>query len=137
MEIHVTTSNPIITARALHTALEAGASGEALRALFTSQAATLEHPNAIKPQGGTARLEQMLSASVAGAKLLAKQHYELLDAIVHGNLAILRVLWTGTIATDVGPFHAGQELRAHIAQFITTEGDRIAHIETFDCYEPF
>lgn len=130
-------STPITTARALHAALEAGANGEVLRALFTPYATTIEHPNAIKPQGGTATLDQMVSASIAGAQLLAQQHYELIDAIAHGNVAILRVLWTGTIAADVGPFRSGQELRAHIAQFITTEGDRISRIETFDCYEPF
>lgn len=130
-------STPIATARALHSALEAGASGEALRALFTANAIALEHPNAIRPKGGTATLDEMLSASAAGAKLLGKQSYELVDAVAQGDLAILRVLWTGTIASDAGPFRAGQELRAHIAQFITTEGERISRIETFDCYEPF
>ena len=129
-------SSPIIIARALHAALEAGSSGETLRALFTPHATTLEHPNAIKPKGGTATLDQILSASIAGAKMLVQQRYDLVDAIAHDNLAILRLLWTGTIAADVGPFRAGQALRAHIAQFITTEGDRISRIETFDCYEP-
>jgi len=133
----MTSSNPITIARALHAALETGASGEVLRALFTPHATTLEHPNAIKPQGGSATLDQMLSASIAGAKLLARQHYELVDALAHENLAILRVIWTATIAADAGPFAAGQELRAHIAQFITTEGERISRIETFDCYDPF
>ena len=130
-------STPIATARRLHSALEAGSSGEALRTLFTPNATTVEHPNAIKPHGATATLDQMLSASAAGARLLGKQHYELVDAVAYGDLAILRVLWTGEIAADAGPFRAGQELRAHIAQFITTEGERISRIETFDCYEPF
>lgn len=128
---------PITTARALHAALEAGASGEVLRALFTPHATTLEHPNAIKPQGSETTLDQMISASIAGAKLLSQQRYELVDAIAHGDLAIMRLVWTGTIAADAGPFRAGQQLRAHIAQFITTEGNRISRIETFDCYEPF
>ncbi|QDZ10495.1 hypothetical protein [Devosia ginsengisoli] len=65
------------------------------------------------------------------------QRYELVDAVELGDLAILRVLWAAEIAADAGPFRAGQELRAHIAQFITTEGELISRIETFDCYEPF
>tara|TARA_R100000365_G_C2732710_1_gene62652 strand:+ start:489 stop:929 length:441 start_codon:yes stop_codon:yes gene_type:complete len=130
-------STPIATARRLHSALEAGSNGEALRAHFTPNASTIEHPNAIKPHGATATLDQMLAASSAGARLLGKQHYEVIDAVEYGELAVLRILWTGAIAEDAGPFRAGQELRAHIAQFITTEGDRISRIETFDCYEPF
>lgn len=130
-------STPVATARRLHSALEAGSSGESLRALFTPNATTIEHPNALKPHGATATLDQMLSASAAGARLLRKQHYELVEAVAHGDLAILSVLWTGEIAADAGPLRAGQELRAHIAQFITTDGERISRIETFDCYEPF
>lgn len=130
-------SAPIATARRLHSMLEAGLSGEALRTLFTPDAITIEHPNVIKPHGATVTLDQMLSASTAGARLLKTQCYELVEALELGNLAILRVLWTAKIATDAGPFRAGQELRAHIAQFITTEGELISRIETFDCYEPF
>jgi ketosteroid isomerase-like protein len=52
-------------------------------------------------------------------------------------LAILRIHWTATIARDAGPFKAGQQLSAYIAQFISTRDGRIASIETYDCYEPF
>ena len=55
----------------------------------------------------------------------------------HGSLAVFRLTWTGEIARDIGPFRKAQKLTAHIAQFINTRGDRIARIETFDCYEPF
>jgi hypothetical protein len=79
----------------------------------------------------------MLSNSTAGAGLLAQQRYELIDAVAHDSLAILRLFWTGTIARDVGPFRAGQQLRAHIAQFVSTHEGRVSKIETYDCYEPF
>jgi hypothetical protein len=82
-------------------------------------------------------LEQIMSNSTAGVGLLAQQRYELIDAVAHDDLAILRLLWTGTIARDVGPFRAGQQLRAHIAQFVSTRDGRISKIETYDCYEPF
>lgn len=129
--------SPLEIARALHAALEAGKHGEELRALFTPDASTLEHPNLIKPSGASVPLDRMLAASSAGAGLLAKQTYAVRSAIAHGNLAILRLVWTGVIARDAGPFRAGQVLTAHIAQFIETRDGCVACIETFDCYEAF
>lgn len=129
--------SPIAIARALHMALEAGEHGEALRSLFTDDAVTLERPNLVKPAGATSQLDQMLRASTAGAGLLSKQRYSVHSALEQGSIAVLRLTWTGEIARDVGPFHAGQRLTAHIAQFVETRDGRIAHIETYDCYEPF
>lgn len=130
-------ASPLELARALHRALEAGKSGAELRALFTDDARTVEHPNLIKPKGAATPLDRMLIASEAGAKLLAKQTYEVRHATEHGSLAICRLTWTGVIAESIGSFQKGQRLTAHIAQFIETRDGRIASIETFDCYEPF
>jgi ketosteroid isomerase-like protein len=128
---------PLEIARALHRALEAGKSGAELRALFTDDAKTVERPNLIKPAGSVATLERMLAASAAGAQLLSHQSYTVHHELELGNLAILRLTWTGVIRRSVGPFREGQELKAHIAQFIETRDGRIASIETFDCYESF
>ena len=128
---------PIQIARALHRALEAGKSGAELRALFTDDAKTIEHPNLIKPAGGVATLERMLAASATGAELLAQQSFTAHHEFEQGNSAVLRLTWTGVIRRSVGPFREGQKLKAHIAQFIETRDGRIASIETFDCYEPF
>lgn len=130
-------SSPIDVVRALHAALEAGKHGDELRPLFTEDAVTLERPNLLKPFGARTELEGMMKASTAGAALLARQSYDVQSAIAHGSLVVVRLTWTGEIARDVGPFHKGQKLTAHIAQFVETRGDRIASIETFDCYEPF
>ena len=128
---------PLEIARDLHRALEAGKSGAELRALFTDDAKTVERPNLIKPAGGVATLERMLAAAASGAELLAQQSYTVHHELELGNLAILRLTWTGVIRRSVGPFREGQELKAHVAQFIETRDGRIASIETFDCYEPF
>lgn len=37
----------------------------------------------------------------------------------------------------MGAWREGQNLTAHIAQFIETRDGLVASIETFDCYEPF
>lgn len=130
-------SEPALDAtRALYAALEAGQHGEALRPLFTDDAVTIEHPNFIKPAGSRLPLDQMLAASTVGAGLLAAQRYQVHSAIAHGELAIVRLTWTGTLSRDAGSFRAGQVLTAHLAQFIDTRGGRIARIETYDCYEP-
>jgi ketosteroid isomerase-like protein len=131
------TDSPLAIARALHAALEAGKHGEQLVDLFTEDATTREHPNLIKPTGGTFGMDRMLAASTAGAGLLEKQTYDVRSAIEHGQLAILRLTWTGVIARNVGVFRQGQVLTAQIAQFIETRDGRVASIETFDCYEPF
>lgn len=130
-------ASPLTVARALHAALEAGQHGDALRPLFTDDAATTEHPNLIKPAGAVTPLDAMIANSRAGAGLLATQRFELRSAIEVGSTAIVRLRWTGEIARDVGPFRKGQVLTAHVAQFIETRDGKIASIETFDCYEPF
>lgn len=53
------------------------------------------------------------------------------------GVVVSRLRWTGTVAKDVGPLKAGQQLVAHIAQFVEVADGRIASIETYDCYEPF
>lgn len=121
----------------LYAALEAGTNGEQLRDLFTPDATTTEHPNLITPAGALRDLEQVLAGSVAGAGLLAGQRYDVHDLREAGDTAAIRLTWTATIARDAGPFAAGQQLTAHIAQFVRIEGERIAAIETYDCYEPF
>jgi hypothetical protein len=132
-----TTTSPTAIARRLYAALESGVHGDALRAFFTDDAITIERPNLLKPSGATTTLETMLASSSAGAGMLTEQHYDVVDAVDVGDTAILRLTWTGVIADAIGPFASGQVLTAHIAQFVVTRGERVASIETYDCYEPF
>jgi len=127
---------PIAIAQSLHRALEAGRSGDELRDHFAADAVTVEHPNLVRPAGARLPLDQILAGSVAGARLLASQRYDVHSAVEAGDTAILRLTWTGVIARDAGPYRAGDELVAHIAQFVETADGRITSIETFDCYEP-
>ncbi|MBB1151644.1 nuclear transport factor 2 family protein [Amycolatopsis dendrobii] len=129
--------DPVALATSLLRALEAGQCGEDLREHFAPTASTVEHPNRLKPEGARANLDQMLAASEAGAGLMSSQRYEVRSAVAAGDTAILRLTWSGVIARDAGPFRRGDELVAHIAQFVETAGGAITSIETFDCYEPF
>ena len=120
---------------ALYRAIESGMPLEAAR--FTEDAETIERPNLLKPTGARSPLSRMIADSQRGAGLLARQHYDVHSAIDAGGLVITRLTWTGTVASAVGPFAAGQELVAHIAQFVEVVEGRIRRIETYDCYEPF
>jgi ketosteroid isomerase-like protein len=124
-------------ATSLHAALEAGLHGEDLRSLFTEDATTIEHPNQLRAKGAVLGVEEMLAGSVAGANLLEWQKFEVHQVVEHGLEVVLRVTWTGCVRSAVGPFHAGQVLRAHMVQFVRTRQSRIHQIETYDCYEPF
>jgi hypothetical protein len=129
--------DPVAVATSLLRALEAGHHGEDLRKYFAPSALTIEHPNRVKPEGGRATLDAMLAASDVGAGLLSSQSYEVHSAVTAGDTAILRLTWRGVIARDAGTFRRGDELVAHIAQFVDTADGLITSIETFDCYEPF
>lgn len=130
------TLSPCEVIRRLHAALEAGKHGDELRGLFTEDAVTTERPNLMKPRGATADLAQILEASKRGAGLLERQSFEILWAADVGSTAVVRLKWAGVVARAVGPFRQGQVLTAFIAQFVETRDDRVASIETFDCYEP-
>lgn len=129
-------TTPLSIVRALHSALEAGVHGDALRPYFTEDAVTVERPNLIKPGGARVGLAETLKNSTAGAGLLARQKYDVHSGLELGALAVVRLTWTAEIARDVGPYRKGQQLTAHIAQFIETRDGRVAKIETYDCYEP-
>ena len=130
-------NSPTEVVRRLYRALEDGRSGRELEPLLTEDAITITHPNLIAPRGSRAARREMLAASEGGARLLAKQTYNIRSAIEVGDTAIVRLTWTGAVARSVGPFREGQVLTAHIAQFVETREGRIASIETFDCYDPF
>jgi ketosteroid isomerase-like protein len=127
----------IQTAQSLHTAIELGRVGQELEDLFTADVCFTEYPSLVKPSGGTLGLRDMLASSRAGARLMAVQRYDVHHVAEYGNTAILRLTWTGTVGADVGRFTAGQQLTAHIAQFVTVRDGRISAIATYDCYEPF
>jgi ketosteroid isomerase-like protein len=117
-------------------ALESGARGDELAARLTDDAVTVTYPNAILPPGATADRAAILAAADAGAGRLAWQRYEIVDEHEHGDTAVLRLTWTGEVARDGGPFHAGQLLTAHVAQFVRVRDGRVSHVATYDCYEP-
>ncbi len=120
-----------------YTAIEEGRHGEDLGDLLAPDVTTIERPNALVPTGRVSDRAAMLAASSAGAGLLASQHYDVHWIREVDDTVAVRLTWRGVVAQDAGPFHQGQELTAHIAQFVHVRDGMIAEIETYDCYEPF
>lgn len=132
-----TRPDPVTSLRRLYGFQEAGRHGADLRELFTPDATFTERPNLVTPTGGVSDVDELVAASDRGAALLAAVRWEVRHADVLGDTAVVRSRWVGTVAVDAGPFHAGDEIVAHIAQFVRVAGDgRIASVESFDCYEP-
>lgn len=129
--------NPVETVTAFYTAIEEGRHGDALAAHLAPDAVTIERPNALVPTGRVSDRAAMLAASTAGAGLLTGQSYDVHWARELDDTVAVRLTWRGTVARDAGPFRAGQELTAHIAQFVRVRDGLITEIETYDCYEPF
>ena len=121
----------------IHRALESGTKGADLHAYWADDVVTTEYPNLIVPNEGTHDLAEMTAGSERGAGLLASQTYDVFEAHDLGDLAIVRLTWTGVVARAVGPFEEGKVLTAHIAQFVRTKDDKVVSIATYDCYEPF
>ena len=85
----------------------AGRHGEEIRHLFTDDAVTVEHPNALKPRGATMGLEEMLAGSTAGARLLTRQAFEVHQVVENGDEVVVRLTWAGQVREAAGPFAGG------------------------------
>ena len=108
-----------------------------LRGVLAPDVSIVEHPNALVRSGARRDLAQTLEGFRRGKAILRAQTFDVHDVLVQGDRAAVRATWTGVIAHDVGPFHAGQELTAHVAALLVVRDGLVVEHETYDCYEPF
>ena len=130
-------SSAVDTVISFYAAIEQGRHGDALGELLAPDVVTIERPNVLVPGGRVSDRTAMLAASSAGAGLLSSQQYDVGWIQEVGDTVAVRLTWRGVVAREAGPFKEGQELVAHIAQFVRVRDGLIAKIETYDCYEPF
>jgi len=97
----------------------------------------VEYPNAVTPQTKIRDLAATLQGAQAGRKLLGAQTITVENWFESGDQLVVEGLWTGTVAADVGKFHQGQTLVAHLAMVFTFEDGKIARQVNYDCYQPF
>ncbi|MFF3710614.1 nuclear transport factor 2 family protein [Streptomyces phaeochromogenes] len=123
------------TAVRYHRAVSRFAVGEELAAFFHPDAVHTQLPNALFPDGTVRPLPDLIAAAEQGRKLLADQHFEVINTVASGAQVALEVTWTGTLAVSLGDLRAGQILRAHIAAFLEFRDGKIIAQRNYDCYE--
>lgn len=131
------TADHLETTRRYLTALEAGATGDALTAFFTPDVVVEEFPNRISPNGSRRDLSAILEAAVRGRQLMRSQRYEIIRTMASGDTVALEARWTGVLAVPLGTLPAGAEMRDRFAAFIEFRDGRIARQRTYDCFEPW
>ncbi|MCX5602469.1 nuclear transport factor 2 family protein [Streptomyces phaeochromogenes] len=91
--------------------------------------------HALFPDGTVRPLPDLIAAAQQGQKLLADQHFEVINTVASGAQVALEVTWTGKLAVSLGDLTAGQILRAHIAAFLEFRDGKIIAQRNYDCYE--
>lgn len=97
----------------------------------------LEFPNRFLPEGATRDLAGLMQASERGRRVVAREQYEVLNALELGNEVALEVIWQGTLAVPVGTLPIGGTMRAHFGVFMTFRDGLIASQRNYDCFDPF
>jgi ketosteroid isomerase-like protein len=123
--------------RRYFTALEAGATGEALSAFYAPEVVQLEFPNRLSPLGARRDLAAILDAAARGQELMAAQRYEILHTVAEGDRVAVEFLWTGKLAIARGSMAAGTEMRGRFAVFMEFRDGLIASQRNYDCFEPW
>lgn len=69
--------------------------------------------------------------------MLSAQQYEIQSAIESETAVVLEVLWTGTLAVEIGSLPIGGQMRAHFAVFLEFLDGKIVAQRNYDCFEPW
>lgn len=127
----------LATVRGFLSALEQGATGEALARFFTDDVQQVELPNRLNPAGARSDRATLLRRSEQATGLLQRQRYEVVSEAVCGERVVVEAVWTATLAVPLASLPAGGEMKAHFAMFFTLQGGRIREMRNYDCFEPF
>ena len=117
--------------------LSDGAEAEELDSFFAPEVVQEEFPNRLLPNGATRNLQTMKEARARGRALLKAERFELVSAMAGDGKVAMEVIWTGTVRDAVGPFAAGQTLRARFALFMEFRDGRIVRQRNYDCFDPW
>jgi ketosteroid isomerase-like protein len=124
-------------AKAYLSALERGATGDALARFYAPEVVQEELPNRLVPEGVTRDLAALLDGAARGQNVMRQQRFELLRAYEAGDTVVMEVAWQGTAAVAVGSLPAGGEMRARFALFLEYRDGRIVRQRNYDCFDPW
>ena len=124
-------------ARRYIAALSSGAGADEVSRFYAQDVVQEEFPNRLLPNGATRDLAALKQARVRGQALLSAETFEVLGVVANGSQVAMELHWSGTIGSNVGPFAAGQVLRARFAIFLEFRDGRIVRQRNYDCFEPW
>lgn len=96
-----------------------------------------EYPNDLSPSLTTRNLDQLRDASEKGKNVLKREEYAIKAAYQYKNTVILEIVWTGTVAIQIGKIQPGGQMTAYFAQFFEFEDGKVIKQRNYDCFEPF
>ncbi len=119
------------------TAIENGATGDAIGRFFAPDVVHQEFPNRLNPKGSISGLGAILDAAERGRQAVTSQRFEVRSAVVEGERVALEVLWAGRLKNALGTVPIGGEMRAHFAVFLEFRDGKIVAQHNYDCFEEF
>ena len=122
--------------RRMYRAISAGAQGDELAAFFHPDAEQIEYPSVMRPEGHRRGLAEMREGAAAGARLLARQHYDVHTVVEEGDSVAVQLTWTATTAADLGAMPASTALVSQVAAFYLFRDGLVLRQSSYDCYEP-
>ena len=131
-----TEADSLALARRFVEAVERG-DAAAVAALLAGDVQQEEFPNRLLPSGMTRDRAAIQEAGERGKRVMARQRYEVVNAVASGGQVALEVRWTGTLAVPFGSLPAGGEMRARFAIFLEFQGGKIRRFRNYDCFEPW
>lgn len=119
-------------------ALQNGIEPAELARFYSDDVVQEEFPNAFLPQGARRGLTELQEAAARGNAAMAKQSFEILNAVARGDTVVVESNWTGTLAVDLSEqTPAGSQMRARFAQIFEFADGKIIAQRNYDCFYPF
>lgn len=124
-------------ARQYLAAIEGMGDCKELAGFFSPDVVQDEFPNRLVPTGAKRNLTAILDGCERGKMVLSAQHYEVKTAMASEDTVVMEVVWTGTMAVEVGALPVGGEMKAHFALFLEFQDGKIVSQRNYDCFEPW
>jgi hypothetical protein len=97
-----------------------------------------EFPNALSKNGQESNFDETMQRLAVGKNMLINQTYDIVKTYESNETHIIvEAIWSGKIRNEIGPFKAGQMLKAHFCIICEFENNKIVFQKNYDCFDPF
>lgn len=96
-----------------------------------------ELPNQLNKQGQKSDLADSFKRMKIATTIMREQKYQITSTMEQDSRVVMEAIWAGKFSTDIGPFKAGQELKAFFCMIFEFKDQKIYRIRNYDCFEPF